>query len=82
MKLCLDPNYEPLPEKLRRQPGAQIGNHGNGVNFVDEVDSHDWGVYLWGENCLRKVNDLDEFSFEKLKELVLEEHKRRNDLAH
>jgi len=79
LEVCLDPNYESTPDGLRRYPAATVANHGNGINFVDEIHSRDWGVYLWGENCLRKISDLDEFGFEKLKELVSKEDERRSN---
>lgn len=77
LKLCLNPDYEHHPEGHRRCTDAIVGNYGNGLNFVDEIHSREWGVYLWGENCLRTINDLDEYGFNKLRELVLTEEKRR-----
>jgi hypothetical protein len=78
LKLCLDPDYESHQDGLRRITDAIVGNRGNGLNFVDAIHSREWGVYLWGENCLRKINDLDDFGFEKLQELVANEELRRN----
>ena len=81
LKLCLAPDYEPAPNGRARITSVEIGNHGNGLNFVDEIHSREWGIYLWGENCLRKINDLDDFGFEKLQELVKNEEQRRKTLG-
>jgi hypothetical protein len=81
LKLCLDPDYESVPDGLGRITSTTIENHGNGLNFVDEIHSSEWGIYLWGENCLRKIYDLDDFGFEKLLEIVKKEEQRRNELG-
>jgi hypothetical protein len=81
LKLCLDPNYDADPDGRGRITSANIGNCGNGLNFVDEIHSSEWGIYLWGENCLRKLNELDDFGFDKLQELVRNEEKRRKELG-
>ncbi|MBV5340805.1 MAG: hypothetical protein J0665_14820 [Deltaproteobacteria bacterium] len=81
VKLCLDPDVDPHPDSCGRVKSVAIGNHGNGLNFVDAIHSREWGIYLWGENCLRKMNELDNFGFDKLRELVMNEERRRKEIG-
>ncbi len=78
LKVCLKPDYESTEQGFERVTWSQVNNFGNCVNLVDEVHSNDLGVYLWGSNCLAKIQDLDDKDLVTAKQIIDDEMARRN----
>ena len=78
LKLCLKPVHEWTESGLRRVTAAEVLNHRNCANWVDEVQSTDQGVYLWSGNCLRPLAKLADDELQYAKDLLDEETRRRS----
>lgn len=77
LKLCLDPDWRSEPEGLKRNTSRNILNYGACINYVDEVHSSDTRIYVWIENRMCALYELDDDGFECVKHLMEEESKKR-----
>jgi hypothetical protein len=77
LKLCLEPIREWTESGLRRVTSATVLNHGNCVNWVDEVQSMEQRVYMWSGNCLRPLAKLSDDELQNAKDLLDEEIRGR-----
>ena len=59
------------------QVSAPVLSHANCVNLCDVAHSTETKVYLWGENCLRPLRQLNDERFALVEQIVQEERKRR-----
>jgi hypothetical protein len=79
LKLCLRPDIEFNARIMQREreTAHPIRNHGNAVNFCDEVHSTDQRVYLWFGNCLRSLRQLPDSDLERVAALLKVERENR-----
>ena len=50
LKVCLDPVYESTPEGLERRTNHSVLNHGNCINWVEEIHSSETAISEIGVN--------------------------------
>lgn len=60
-----------------KSKSAGVFNHGNCVYFVDEVHSTKQRLYLWVNNCLQPIRELNEKDFTIVENIIEAERKRR-----
>jgi hypothetical protein len=78
LKLCLEPIREWTENGLGRVTSATLLNHGNCVNWVDEVHSMEQRFYSWSGNCLRPLAKLSDGELQNATDLLDEERRRRS----
>ena len=74
VKLCLNPDAAPEPDGMARVTWESIklpgGTYGNALNWVDGPHSSDVRAYLWADNTLAGLRDLDLERLEQMRALI------------
>ena len=70
LKVCLDPYYEAIPEGGKRVNSEAVLNYGNCVCWAGEPHHTDEQIFVWGRNCLRTPDQLDDAELESAKRLL------------
>ena len=77
VRICLSPAYIPTPEGVLRQKFADVLNYGCAIKHAGEVHSNEESIFVWTDNALRTLDDLNEDELSAAKKLFDSLYERR-----